>query len=235
VRNLTAGILLLLKCVLIRHAPAGFENAIIFKDYRPVRQPNGIFVVEGRGKKTVDKHEIEQRLKDFGIQFDWGRLNAIVATRNDMEHFHYSSPASLAKGVFSDALSLITDIIDNQLGQVSTEVFSAKCLAVLKANADAFKHTQQAAWLTFSAIQWESDYQKAAARLLRCDCGSTLVRQVDLANEEPSEIHLECAECSCSLDVNSAFELALSEATYAEAYYAATKGGESPLLPSRSS
>ena len=71
-RNLCAGVLLLLKEKLRQLSPPGSSGALIFKKLIP-SIVNGAVVMVGKGTSTIDLEDTQERLKPFAIDVDWKR------------------------------------------------------------------------------------------------------------------------------------------------------------------
>jgi hypothetical protein len=228
VRNLYAGVLLLFKCVLERHSPPGSDGALIYLKIEPELQPDGTVALKGKGN-TVDRNEIESRMKALKLVVDWAPLKVIARIRNDMEHLHYASPRSQAEAAFSNALPLITSLVEGHLKESPAKSFTADCWAFLTANEKIYEERLARCRATFQHLAWVSSVQADAVNEIRCSCGSELVRQTHPENTELGALELECADCLLPIKIEDVFEAAISDATYADQYIAMTDGGEPPL------
>lgn len=229
VRNLYAGVLLLFKCVLERHSPPGSDGALIYQKIEPELQSDGTVVLKGKGT-TVDRNDIERRMKALKLVVDWAPLKAIARIRNDMEHLHYKDPRSQAEAAFSNSLPLIVSLLEVHLDESPAKSFSVECWDFLTDNEKIFEERRSRCWATFDGYEFVSETQEYAFKAVRCSCGSSMIRRVDPAQTILEMLELQCADCLERLDIEEVFEAAISEATFADQYIAMTDGGEPPLV-----
>ena len=76
-RNIFAGILLLFKHKLCELSPPDSDEALIKQRVLPRLDATGAVNWIGKGKKTVDVINIEDRFKSLGIEVDWDRIKRI--------------------------------------------------------------------------------------------------------------------------------------------------------------
>ena len=76
-RNIFAGILLLFKHKLCELSPQGTDEALIKQRVLPTIDSTGAVNWIGKGAKTVDVFNIEERFKSLNIVVDWTRLKKI--------------------------------------------------------------------------------------------------------------------------------------------------------------
>jgi hypothetical protein len=74
VRNIHAGILLLLKEVLRMKAPGPLGEALLKAKLVPSLDLNGKVIFKGSGKKTIDTQQVRERCEGVGITVDWKAL-----------------------------------------------------------------------------------------------------------------------------------------------------------------
>lgn len=226
-RNVAAGILLLLKCVLLKRSPAGSEGALIYQNLVPVTLPDGTVTFQAKGKKTVDVITIKERFKSMGIAFDWKPLDMIIDIRNEIEHFHTERPDALVREALAASLPLIQTILTDHLGETAADVFDPKCWSTLRDVKEIFDKQLAACRATFDKVDWNSDQLAEAMKEFKCtNCGSSLVRQADSENDEMEVIQFECVDCKEDLPWDEVLEAGIvAEAAY-DNYRAVKDGGE---------
>jgi hypothetical protein len=120
-RNIFAGILLLFKHKLSELSPAGSDEALSKESVFPTVTPNRHILWKGRGKKTVDVRQIEDRLTSLGIKADWARVKQINDYRNNVEHY-FSSLSVKKEGCVSTLKQ-----VDWCSGALHEALLQAKC------------------------------------------------------------------------------------------------------------
>lgn len=229
-RNVAAGLLLLLKCVLYERSPVGSDGALIYLNVEDVVLPDGTPSKRGKGKKTVDVAGIKARFKELGIAMDWRSLDTIVALRNEIEHFHTDKPEALVREALAAALPLIQTIMADHLGTTATDALDPDCWAILREVKEIYDRQMADCRATFKHMAWDSELLEEATREFRCtECGSALIRQTDPDNAELEAIGFECADCKAEPAWDVVLEQALVVAA-AHDNYRAAKDGDRPAL-----
>jgi hypothetical protein len=131
VRNIYAGILLLYKEVLLRLSPSGSNEVLIKQKITPKLTSDGQITFVGKGKKTVDSFQIEERLKDLDINVDWKKLSRINEIRNNIEHYHSTSTHENIMEVIATSFILIKDVITEHLEEDPKELLGEDCWNIL--------------------------------------------------------------------------------------------------------
>lgn len=116
IRNLHAGVLLLLKAKIQELTPKEANNALIMT--RPQFKIDGdrVIVIGNTNGKTIDCDEIINRLKMLGIPFDkkTNKLVELINIRNEIEHHFCNKPkeelegAILSQHIFYSKISKIS-------------------------------------------------------------------------------------------------------------------------------
>jgi hypothetical protein len=229
-RNVVAGLLLLLKCVLHERSPAGSDGALIYLHVEDVLLADGTSIKRGKGKKTVDVAGIKSRFKDLGIVLDWRSLDTTVALRNEIEHFHTDKPEALVREALAAALPLIQTILADHLGTTAADALDPQCWAILREVKEIYDRQMADCRRSFEHVEWQSPLIADAADGFRCtECGSALVRQTDQDNADLEAIAFECADCKAAPDWDVVLERALVDAAAYDNYRAA-KDGDRPAL-----
>lgn len=230
-RNVAAGILLLLKCVLLERSPAGSDGALIYQTLVPVTLPDGTVSVQAQGNKTIDVATIKQRFKSLGIDFDWKPLDMIISIRNEIEHFHTERPYALVREALAASLPLIQTVLTDHLGQTAADVLDPTCWATLREVKEIFDKQLAACRATFDKVDWSSDLLEGAMKEFKCtNCGSSLVRQRDADNDELEVVEFECVDCKEESSWDEVLEAGIAvEAAY-DNYRSVKDGGEPAVV-----
>lgn len=115
IRNLYAGVLLLLKDRLFSEHPA-----LIAAKLKP-SIVGGKVEWEQKGHKTVDFDEIKEHWKALGWTFDWGRLSTLRGIRNAIEHHKIEHPVKALQEAVAAAFILVVKALE-PLGVEPAEV-----------------------------------------------------------------------------------------------------------------
>lgn len=232
IRNLTAGILLLLKCVLFERSAPGTNGMLIYQNFKQVVNLDGTVTSQPQGKKTVDVATIMERIDALGIVIDWSNLKAIIEIRNDIEHFHTSKTDTLVREALAKGLPLIQFVLGDLLGERPTDVFSKEAWASLREIKDIFDAELAACRSTFDAVEWDSNILVEAVSEFRCPaCTSPLVRQIDHENDEIEAVYLICGDCKAEFPLRNVLESAITEAMAYDNYVSIKDGGDPRVWP----
>ena len=102
---------------------------------------------------------------------------------------------------------------------------------VLLTNEQLFAAELAACRETFTGIHWINQAARAASDHFSCEqCGSLLIQQADVRNEEQDDIHVNCAACGAGSDMKAPMERAVTQQHYRELYETQTRGGEPPVV-----
>ncbi len=214
VRNFYAGVLLLAKEALVRAAPNADPQLVIGAKLKPVADGAGGIEMRQVGHSTVDFQQIAERAKDFGVALDHKALQALNVIRNDIEHHFTTEPetavrAAISKG-FPVVASLFRQLDENplaHLGEAWTTMLSTK---------ELYEQELQAARATLSSVKW---YSPSINGSFKCgECQQEFVEQIDVANEDQSNVELVCKTCASSPDLANSLETALDDLYGADAY-----------------
>lgn len=130
-RNLFAGILLLFKHKLSLLSPADSDEALVKEKVRPEFDSSGKVQWVGRGRKTVDFNQIQERFESLGIPVDWERVKKINGFRNDVEHYYTKLSKDAIRELICDSFIVIRDFLKDY-GTFSTfSYFACKVENVL--------------------------------------------------------------------------------------------------------
>lgn len=241
VRNVYAGIILLLKEKLVRLSPEYDPELLIKKLLVPQKNKAGDIVFIGKGKKTVDLNDIKTRFENLGVKVDWRRLEEISRLRNDLEHYYTDKSPSLVREILAKSFLIIRDFLTNELGESPVSVIDRDLWPILLGIEEVFSAEQEACKESFEKFHWKYETINQAIRHAKCYfCESSLVQLVqhgpykDTPAGRPffSECFTKMRCNSCGEDIDylpDFFEKCIEEFFYADLYLAATKGGMPPV------
>jgi len=195
VRNLTAGVLLLLKHRLWELSPQGSDEVLLKVKIKPQLDSSGQLGWKGTGKKTVDVQEIEDRLTGLGVTVDWKRVTRLTNERNNVEHYYTKMSEKALSGIMTDVLVIIRDFTARELKRDPAELLGDTAWKKLLANAEVYDSERNGCLEELRKVKWESLALAAAIEDYACSsCGSQLVRPCNLP-APVCELDLECRSC----------------------------------------
>lgn len=230
VRNLSAGVLLLMKERLRELSPAGSDEALIKQRIVPKRAADGAVLFQGDGKKTVDVHQIKERLQSLGVAVDWKRLHAIIDVRNDIEHNYTSTTTARIKELIADTFVVVRDFISTQLSSEPVDLLGAHTWKTLLDVAEVYELEATACASAMAEVDWGEEGAARVVSHLRCpDCTSSLLKPINPTESSRTLIELQCASCGELHEFEALAEAAAEACYFSEMYLAMTDGGEPPL------
>jgi hypothetical protein len=229
-RNISAGVLLLFKETLRRKSPADSNESLVKLKIRPSTGPEGSVVFRGDGKKTVGVAEIKDRFKSLGISVDWKRVEAVIDTRNDIEHYRTEIPSKRMMELVSTSFIVIRDFIASELEDDPAKLLGNPTWATLLEVADVYEREKGICAEAIAAIPWDSTGREKVGEFLRCEhCDSDLLKPIDLNNADPEMASFNCSACGLDSKFDEIVEKAAAECWFADSYIAMTDGGDQPL------
>jgi hypothetical protein len=223
VRNFYAGIILLAKEVLIRHAPKADPELVLSAKVKLVPDGTGGVKAEKTGKQTLDYQQISDRFSDFGIKIDVTALKHLQAIRNDIEHHSSNRPQNAIRDAISQGFPVVSALFRNM--QEAPATWLGKTWQDMLEIKAVYDKELAAAHATLSKMEWVSPTMHHA--VLRCNhCQSKLVAQLDSTNSDQRALLLECRSCGEELDTADVIEQALEEVFGVDAFLRARDGGE---------
>ncbi len=223
VRNFYAGLLLLAKEVLARHAPEADIDDIIGAKYKPIPDGDGGVIYEMEGNQTIDFNTISKRFKDFGIKIDKAPLNDLNKIRNDIEHLYTDKPEDAVREAIAKAFPLTTELF--RLADENPDEVLGDVWAAMIETRHLYEAELKRCHGTFAEVEWRSD--TIANANLRCpDCGSNLVEQIEPDNSKQEAIELKCGGCSKTPKTETVILITLEEELAGEAFIRVKDGGE---------
>ena len=190
----------------------------------PVLNASGEVVYRGKGKRTIDSQQIQQRCTAVGIALDWDALRRIGDVRNEVEHYSTQLPSSAIADVISSAMVLVRRIADEHLGVEPRELMGRNTWDAMLKVATVHSEERRACEEALSAIEWESETLANGIRNVRCEaCASDLLRPSDEAATF-DDVVLICRACGASLEADRAIPQAGATELAWDAYLAVTDG-----------
>ncbi|MGH8109957.1 MAG: hypothetical protein ACREO1_14710 [Arenimonas sp.] len=230
VRNLSAGVLLLLKERLRQLSPANSSEVLIKQKIRPKLAADGSVFFEGEGKKTVDVPQIRERLQSLGVEIDWKRLDAIINVRNEIEHYCTSTPTPRIKELIADTFLVVRHFITTQLDAGPVDLLGAQTWGTLLNVAEVYQQEAAACESVMSKVVWGEAGVTRVVSHLRCpDCQSALLKPTNPTESFVPSIELQCTSCGTLHLFEQIAEAAAYACYFSEMYLAMTDGGDPPL------
>ncbi|WP_213255962.1 hypothetical protein [Flavobacterium branchiicola] len=230
IRNIFAGMLLLFKEQLRRKSPGNSDEVLIKQMIFPMFDCDGQLTFQGKGKKTVDVQQIKERFKGLGIIVDWKVFDEINDLRNNIEHYYTEKPSSVINEVVSKSFGIIRDFCIHYLkeepiillGQVEWDIFLE--------TEEVYEKEKLQSEQSLLKVDWTYSVLSEAKNTIRCpSCKSDLIHAFDVQKYKPSEdLPLCCKKCNKEFDFSDVIEECVNEELAAEAYLAATDGGDDP-------
>lgn len=197
IRNLYAGILLLFKCKLQRLSPEESDEVLLKEKVTPVIDATtGTVTWKGKGSKTVDIQEIEDRLKSLGVKdVDWERLKTLQKIRNNIEHYYSQHSQDQMKEAVASSLHLIRQFCKPYLGQDPTHILGQECWELMLRVTTVFDAELEDCRENLLSVEWSFDEVKDSIEEMRCPhCKSPLVKTVD-ASARADAVEFVCSSC----------------------------------------
>jgi hypothetical protein len=198
VRNLYAGIMLLIKYVLCQKM-----EALIYKNIKPVQGKDGSIYFVKNGKQTVDYLLAKERCDSLGILMNWKSLESLQRIRNDIEHNFYDGGKNQINEAIAKSFLIINEFFDANFDKKAVDFFGENIWNIMlkeKMLYDDIKSRCDASKLRINDINENIENILDSAE---CDnCGSELVcvksylTSSELVNLNLSEIsELYCEAC----------------------------------------
>jgi hypothetical protein len=226
VRNVSAGILLLFKERLRLLSPDGSDEALIRKSIQPTLDVAGNVRFHGKGKATVGVPEIRERFKSLGIEVDWGRVDAVIGIRNDVEHYSTALPAARMKELLNDAFLVVRDFITKELKSDPSTLLEHDTWAKLLGVANVYQRELDETTAALQSVDWGFGGRRELVEFLRCDlCSSELLKPVDASNDDFTDFKFHCSACGADTHFHEIVGEAIDQRWGGEMHVAAMEGG----------
>ena len=205
VRNLYAGILLLLKEELRRRSPPDSDGVLIRARIEFKTLANGSVGVVGKGRNTVDVKQIKERLTSIGTKLSasdtkrlWSDLERFQTLRNDIEHYRTKAPQAEIRAVIVVATAVVRLIVADLLDEDPAALLGEDCWSVMLKEETVYAEQKAACTASLEDVEWDTHALADAVPFLQCGwCQSELVGQKDKANVSQAAVVFVCASCSC--------------------------------------
>ena len=230
VRNLTAGILLLFKEKLRRLSPPDSNEVLIKKSVVSQRTSNGSIRFVGKGRRTVDVHDIQERFDSLKIAVDFSRVTKIANLRNDIEHFSTAATHVVVREMLAKSFLVIRDFILNELDEDPPLLLSAETWTTLLEEGEVYLKVRDACRQAMIAVDWGMPPMEEVAGQMFCpQCSSELVQPINADVADLQALEFKCTACGHIFEFDDVIEQAVSAHFEADAYIAATDGGDQPV------
>ena len=230
IRNIVAGILLLLKEKLRVLSPTGSDEILIKQKVMPVINKDGNVEYKGIGKKTVNTLQISERFETLGIEFDIKILKKIIDVRNDIEHYCTKEPQARLKEILTDSFIIMRDFIVNQLNYEPVELLSEATWDVMLNVADVFSRELDECKKNLNSINWGNEILSNIFKEIRCiNCHSQLVKATNPEREDINFHEFHCSSCGIYFRFEDIIEVLVANYFEWEIYLSHTDGNEYPI------
>ncbi|MCU0700060.1 MAG: hypothetical protein MUC96_26425 [Myxococcaceae bacterium] len=226
-RNLYAGVLLLLKEKLRQLSPAGSNDILIWVQFEP-KLVDGQVRVVGSGKKTVDFREIKDRFTSLNLRFDWKRLERLQRMRNSVEHHVPTERHAVMREALANTFTLVAEVLERHLELAPAKALDSTVWSTMLAEAT----TQQEIAAQCQASRCDlknvpSGAERFVEGMLECPaCASELLRATAAEYEETA---LSCLACGLVSTLEVVLPKLLQRVFANDFYEAAKEGGEAPI------
>jgi hypothetical protein len=234
VRNISAGVLLLFKEKLRSLSPDGSDEVLIKERILPARDSSGQIIFVGEGKKTVDVQQIRDRFSALGVKADWKRFDALVKIRNELEHYFSRMPSEKVRELVADAFVVLHAFLTEELELNPAEILGSQTWGRLLDEANVYDTALQKTRAALSAIPWFAGERAQLIPHFRClACKSALLIPDPSSKSAEEGTQLTCTLCGNKRTIDAMLDEALDSRFGGELYYAASKGGEPPVVECR--
>ncbi|SES84229.1 hypothetical protein [Stigmatella erecta] len=223
-RNLYAGVLLLLKEKLRRLSPAGTKDVLIYTRFSPRMEGGNKVTLVGSGM-TVDFKEIRARFKDLGLSADWKRLERLQDMRNHVEHHKPAHSAESISEAITHTFIIVVRVLEDHLETIPADVLTEETWKVMLAEAEIFKtveHTCREARQSLQGVPEETE-GLINHHILCPECASSLLKP---SKEDFPECLFVCQGCGESSSASSVVNDALDRLYGADEHMNIQDGGE---------
>ncbi len=229
-RNIFAGILLLFKHKLSVLSPENSDEVLIKQRVLPKKDPTGIIVWEGKGKKTVDVHQIKERFESLGVKTHWDRIKKINEFRNDIEHYHSNMSKDAIRYLLSNSFIVIRDFITEELALDPRNLLGEDSWNILVSVSEVYQKEKEACNGEIDKIDWASESLGEALKDIDCEnCGSGLITIKKFEKVREYTV-LVCKSCQSEYEYESIVEEAITKYFSFEKYLSFTDGNTIPVI-----
>lgn len=229
-RNIFAGILLLFKHKLSALSPKNSDEVLIKQQVLPKKDSAGQIVWSGKGKKTVDVRQIEERFQSLGVNTHWDRIEKIKEFRNDIEHYHSNLSKDAIRNLLSNSFIVIRDFIIEELSLDPRVLLGEASWNILVSIAEVYQKEKETCNDEIDKIDWASESLEEAFKDISCEgCGSGLIT-IKKIEKNREEAILICKSCQSEYEYEEIVEQAITQYFSYESYLSFTDGNTIPLI-----
>ena len=182
VRNLYSGILLLLKCIIVKNSEIGIES-----------------IYRKNTKITIGYPEIKEKFKSISPKMEWGTLDQLNDIRNNLEHFHYSDSEKLVNEYFHKSYILLKEITESYVNKNINEVIDNNTWKILNNNQLIQKKEKQKCLDTINGSIIDKLYNKYESIIYCRNCNSSLL--MFSQGTTIFESNLVCRVCNSKISI----------------------------------
>ncbi|OGV45134.1 MAG: hypothetical protein A2X46_11000 [Lentisphaerae bacterium GWF2_57_35] len=229
-RNLVAGVLLLIKYKLAVLSPPGTDEVLLKERVLPEADGMGGITWKGKGHKTVDVRNMEERCVALGVVVDWNLVRKIVAHRNDIEHYFPSLTQSALRTLVADSFIIIRDFLRTQLNLDPLTELGSATWTTLTSVAEVYDKEKKECLANIESIDWTFDPLQCALSEWQCpNCGSGLM-DVKITGADKWDAQFKCRACAAEFGFEEAGEQAVVDFFASENHLAVKDGGEEATI-----
>ncbi len=229
-RNIFAGILLLFKHKLSSLSPENSDEVLIKQHVLPKKDLTGMIVWEGKGKKTVDFHQIKERFESLGVKTHWDRIVKINEFRNDIEHYHSNLSKDAIRDLLSNSFIVIRDFITEELSLDPRTLLGEYSWNILISVSEVYKKEKKSCNREIDKIDWASESLGEALKDITCEnCGSGLITIKKFEKDREYSVFV-CKSCRSEYEYESIIEKAITKYFSFERYLSFTDGNTIPVI-----
>jgi hypothetical protein len=228
VRNLYAGVLLLLKEKLRRLSPPGTNDALIYQRIEFRRARDGIISIHGRGTKTVDFQEIVDRYTQLGLTLDKTTLERLQKIRNHVEHHSVPEGGDEIREAVAATFAIVRDVVEDHLEDVPATLLGEETWNAMLEEADLFEEQLDRCVASLKRMRQVPLPVQPILDEPECPrCSSALIEALD--EEYNLDTRFKCLACGTSISTKDLVLPRLSSLHGGSSYDAIVDGDEPPL------
>ena len=229
-RNIYAGILFLFKHKLCELSPDGTDESLIKQRVLPTIDSTGAVSWIGKGAKTVDVFNIEERFKSLGITVDWTRLKKINRYRNDIEHYYSNMNTESVQQLISDSFLIIRDFISNELNEDPKTLLGENYWKILVDVNEVYAKEKEECDASLAQLNYFRHEILNVIRSCRCgECGSGLIEAIS-SSGDALHSNFKCRSCERSSPYEDIIGAAINDFYESAIYLSLTDGDDTPII-----
>jgi hypothetical protein len=200
-RNLHAGVMLLLKEVLRRASPPGSEGALMFAKVKAKKTETGEIIWVPDGTLTLGPEELVRRYQSLGIELDQKRLRRLTDIRNHVEHHKAIQAVATMQAAMASVFVLVENVLRKQLGLEPAVVLGDAWRTMLTAK-ELFEDVEKRCRTSRDRLKDTPESARhAVEECMRCpECDSALVSTTAETLNEDAMFKCEVCNESCALE-----------------------------------